>query len=845
MPVIIPLRDANPELAGIIGNKAAGLAGLISAGFHVPDGFCITTEAFRIWKRDGKIEEQLRSQLSAAFAGICHPVAVRSSSPAEDRADASFAGQYETVLGVRTEEEFFSALEACWASASSQPARSYRQTQGAEADVEMAVVVQELVPATAAGVLFTQHPVTDRVDQAVVNSNFGLGESVVSGRTEPDTFILEKKTGDVTERILGAKRIVSAQTQTGVQEVESAAEQRNVFSLNTSQLHQLADASCKLENHYDMPMDAEWAFADDVLYMLQARPVTTGAAAYYNDLLDQWARDRGLQFDPEAIWARGSPLSGLPVSPLYYSEMAAFFSDMFPRVAELHGTQPGRRKSFRYYNGYTYSDVTFSSVADPSGALKPIGFLHPQFRSSVLLSLKHPRSLALWNNIDAYYRKWHEEWLPGIDSHRPDYAFATSEEIQAFIEYIETQRRERSIYASIGVGYAGTLLALLAHTVARWAPGLPDDTVGVLTSGVEDSLTHVENVQMGELADLAARSSVVRAAVLSHRYDDLKDCADGRLFLDRVDSFRRERAHRGCSDRDLYQPRWGDDPRILLNQISAMLSLGSRVDPEQAHARAAARRKAREEEVMRRVSRGPFGPMRRAIFRYVLRLSQRYWIHRDNQRHSFDHYFYELRRAYTAMGKSLAKSGALLEPEDIFFVAKTEIYDHLAKKLSARKLATRGAWRNIWWNRIKANEPAAYLKGNLPYEPQSRPKGDGDMSGMGGAPGNATGPVRLVKSLTELGSVAQGDILVTHAIDPAWTPVFGIIGGVISEEGGILSHATVLGREYGLPVVIGVSGAASALKNGDIVEVDGTSGVIRIVKNDTGQQASRARAAAD
>jgi pyruvate,water dikinase len=822
------LWEATPGQSAIIGNKAAGLASLHQAGFRVPKGVCVTTDVHKAWRVDGLLPAEMRAELSRAFASLRVPVAVRSSSPAEDRADASFAGQYQTVLGVRTEDEFFAALEKCWRSASSTAALAYRKDQGAEVDVEMAVLVQELVPATSAGVLFTLHPVTDRVDQVVVNANFGLGESVVSGRAEPDTFILDKASGKIIESKLGAKRITSQQTEAGVAEVPTDVDRQQIFSLSEEQLRELSEVARKLEATYDMPMDAEWAFERNTLHMLQARPVTTGAEAYYTDLLDQWARDRKLEFDPDAVWARGSPLSGLPVSPLYYSEMAAFFSDMFPRVAELHGVMPGKRKSFRYYRGFTYSDVTFASVADPSGAIQPIGFFSPAWKSNLRLGLRYPFTLAFWANIDAYYRKWNSEWLPEIVARRPDYAIADTAAIRSFIEFIEKQRRERSIFAALGVAYAGHYLGLLAHLVSKWAPGMPDDTVGVLTSGVPNSLTHDENIDVGRLAGLAHRSQPVRNAILGRRYADLEKNAEGRRFLSEADAFRRNRPHRGCSDRDLLQPRWGDDREILLNQVNAMLSVGQKVDPESAHARTVAKRKRREQEVLEKVGSGPLGFFRRGIFRRVMREAQRFWIHRDNQRHSFDWYFYELRRAYRAMGDRLAQSGALSTRDHIFFAGKTEIYDYLAGKLDAKRLRARADWRSAWWDTVKELDPPAFLKGNLTYHPNvaGRKLSDGDLGGMGGAPGIAEGPVRLIRSLSELGSVIEGDILVTHAIDPAWTPVFGIIAGVISEEGGILSHATVLGREYGLPVVIGVAGATSTLRNGDRVEVNGTTGIV-------------------
>ncbi|HET7335686.1 MAG TPA: PEP/pyruvate-binding domain-containing protein [Rhizomicrobium sp.] len=832
MRFIIPLREATPQQAPIIGNKAAGLANLIVAGFRVPNGFCVTTDVYSQWRRGGALSDEMRAELKRAFASVKPPLAVRSSSPAEDRADASFAGQYKTVLGVRTEDEFFAALETCWESTSSQGALAYRKVQGAEADVEMAVVVQQLIPATQAGVLFTLHPVTDRVDQIVVNANYGIGESVVSGRAEPDTYIASKASGEIVESTLGAKALVSRQTDRGVIEVENDPALRTEFCLSAGQVRELADVARKLEAHYDMPMDAEWAFEDGVLHLLQARPVTTGLEAYYTDLLDQWARDRGLEFDPEAIWARGSPLSGLPVSPLYYSEMAAFFSDMFPRVAQLHGAAAATRKSFRYFKGYTYSDVTFSSVADPSGEIQPISLFGPEWRSNVMLGLRYPATLAFWCNIGAYYRNWYGKWLPAIEAQRPDYATAKPHEIRKFIDFIEDQRRERSIFAALGVAYASNFLGLLMHLLERWTDDSAADTVGVLTSGVPDSLTHDENLEVGELADAATATQEVRELILKGAYAQLENSEDGRVFLQKLDAFRARRPHRGCSDRDLYQPRWGDDRKILLNQVASILSLSRRVDPHTAHARTAAKRIQREDEVLRQVGRGIFGPIRRAVFKRVMRATQRYWIYRDNQRHSFDRYFYELRNAYRALGERFVEDGALNAADDVFFAAKTEIYDHLDARLAADRLCARAKWRHDWWNRVKEQAPAPMLKGNLPHQRDAvkRDLGEGDFGGVGGAPGVVTGPVRLVETLAELGSVTDGDILVTHAIDPAWTPVFGIIGGVISEEGGILSHATVLGREYGLPVVIGVAGAASELKTGDMVEVDGTTGIVRRIQ---------------
>lgn len=830
MPSVIPLTIATPADASIIGNKAARLAELIRADYPVPEGYCITTEAFAEWRKAGTVSIDLHKALLGAFQPLSPPVAVRSSSPAEDRAEASFAGQYETVLGVRTAQEFIQAVETCWRSASSENARAYLQDNQETNEIEMAVLVQELVPASVAGVLFTMHPVSQRLDLIVINANFELGDSVVSGRADPDTYVVSKDTGKVVEKKIGTKKIVSRLMDNGVHDVDSDVSIRGKPCLEDRKLQKLAELARKLEAHFDLPMDIEWAFEGDKLHVLQARPITTAIETYYSELLDQWARARGLVLDPDAIWSRGSPLSGLAVSPLYYSEMAAFFSDMFPRVAQLKGETSTNRQSFRYFRGYTYSDVTFASTADPSGTPQPLAFLSKPWRLNLLLGLRYPRSYAVWTNIDSYRKRWSQEWLPAIEAARPNYTMAGTAQVREFIELIEVQRRERSIFAALGVGYASDLLGLLAHLLLRWAPDVPNETIGLLTSGVPESLTHEENIDLGELVNSADGDNFLHDALVTGNYKDLETTEAGRRFLDRVDALRSKRPHRGCSDRDILQPRWGDSRNLLLAHLRSILSLGNRNNSETAHLRAVSRREACEQEVFNRIGRGLLAPIKRRVFSTILRATQRYWIHRDNQRHSFDVYFYELRQAYLALGALLVEESVFSDLELIFFAGKHEIYDYLDGDLSNELLRQRVEWRRSWWLQVKDEDPLPSLKGNLVFEPESEIEiGETDLVGMGGAPGIARGPARLIRSLDQLGLIQEGEIVVTHAIDPAWTPVFGLIGGVISEEGGILSHATVLGREYGLPVIISVARAASILNDGDMVEINGTTGAVRLL----------------
>jgi phosphohistidine swiveling domain-containing protein len=402
--------------------------------------------------------------------------------------------------------------------------------------------------------------------------------------------------------------------------------------------------------------------------------------------------------------------------------------------------------------------------------------------------------------------------------------------LRAYIEFLEDQRRERSVVAGLAVGYAPNFLGLLAWCLQRWLPGAPADTPGILTSGLPDSLTHQENVDLWNLAQLAAARPHVATEVIAERFEGLRLFDEGREFLSQAGEFQRRHADRGSSDRDIFQPRWGDDQRLVLRQVVMLLKLGRNCDPVAAHARAEANRLRREKQLLIQLGAGPLAACRRWLFVRVLRTTQRYVMHRDNQRHTFEPYFYSLRQAYLAIGARLVARGIFQRADDVFFLGKHEIYAHADGKLSDARLTGRARWRRSWWESVTQDEPPSHLLGYRPHDPANAVTNTGGLVGAPGAPGVATGPVRIINSLQELSRIQPGDVVVTYAIDPAWTPVFGIIAGAISVEGGMLAHAAVLGREYGLPVVLGLRDATIRLKEGMRVTIDGTSGAVILLE---------------
>jgi phosphoenolpyruvate synthase/pyruvate phosphate dikinase len=297
-----------------VGGKGASLSALAAAGFEVPPGFCVTAEAYRQFSAanglDARIEalikrvdvaqpgsmaqtaseiealvaaaelpEQLRTAVTEAYRSLRaeHDMAcaVRSSAVSEDGSTASFAGLYETFLNVRSEQDILGYLHKCYVSLWAERAVGYRVRNGGGHDEAMAVVIMGLVPADSSGIAFTAHPVTGSLDTVVINSSWGLGEAIVSGRVTPDSFIVTKGSWQIVERDIYPKQIATHPQGAGTADVPVERSKQNQPSLTDDQVTQVAMLAAQVETHYGSPQDVEWALAGDDLYLLQARPITT------------------------------------------------------------------------------------------------------------------------------------------------------------------------------------------------------------------------------------------------------------------------------------------------------------------------------------------------------------------------------------------------------------------------------------------------------------------------------------------------------------------------------------------------------------------------------------------
>src|ERR687890_2811680 len=292
--------DAFVEVSGIKGEVVA-LASVPRA--EDPAGFEEVAEGIRALFSGGKVPQEMADEIRAAYQELGEDgeiaVAVRSSATAEDLAGASFAGQQETYLNVRGAGALMRAIKDCWASLWTARAMAYRARQGiAPETVSLAVVIQEMVPSEAAGVMFTANPANGRRNEAVVSAAWGLGESVVSGQVTPDSIVVDKDSGRVISRDIVDKEVMTVNTDSGTEERPVPEARRREEVLDDEAVAELVSYGVRIEDHYDMPQDIEWAFSDGELFILQSRPITALPEPMADPPTD-WSVP-----DPKAMYAR-------------------------------------------------------------------------------------------------------------------------------------------------------------------------------------------------------------------------------------------------------------------------------------------------------------------------------------------------------------------------------------------------------------------------------------------------------------------------------------------------------------------------------------------------------------
>jgi phosphohistidine swiveling domain-containing protein len=832
--MIIALDVAVAPAVEMVGGKAASLFALASRGFRVPPFFVLTASAYRA-RVDGRIPDELKIAVRRswdALGGDAHEYAVRSSGLAEDSADFSYAGVFETVLDVRGFDRLVAAIEHCWASHQSAIAAAYRAKRKITDDAAMAVVVQKMVRAEWAGVSFSADPLTQALSVCVINAVRGLGDKLVSGLINPEEIRVDARSGRMIERHASpdAEAIPDGLRDEVVRQTRLAGES------------------------FEFPQDVEWAVENNTLYLLQSRPITTVTGVFYNRALEPW----GMQGNPDApdrVWTRAyaDEVWAPPLTPLFY-DIQNLTVVTGQQLANAGDTAPVPTDVFKYFRAAAYMDVAV--LERLFATLPPIAR-----RPSLLPLLDAERRAALlkapWNWRGTLARLWKFEVRKGrtfglARNHRflaaawpgflsvartlCDVELPTLTDAQLDEHLAHVWQLAISVAPQCEVAvlyYAQDLRLFLSGLLERWC------TVGDrLYAEVSAGLEHSESVR--ETDAIWALARAVRA--LGPAVVDAANSLDWKSFRGKAatleaqsivagfEDFLRSHRHRGANYKDLIYPRWGDDPQLLWAHVRAFIA-GDVTRPSEANARGGARRRESQRAALV-AQRGPFAPLKRRVLRVLFRWNELYSGLRDNHRFYYDYVWYLVRGVYQEKGRRLRTAGLLADAGDIMFLVRAEI-DALREGILPPAMAsTRISVRRREWHETRAKLPPRFLRrGYVSDEGDAAERKAGpELVGLAASPGTVRGIARVVMDVADLARVADGEILIARQTDPGWTPAFARLAALVLETGGVLAHGASLCREYGLPCVTAINGATVLIVDGDFISVNGAAGTVEILR---------------
>lgn len=842
----------------VAGGKGANLGELTRAGLPVPPGFVLTTVAYWDFVRTGGISaeilthaavpagagpdayhqastriralftaaavpEDMAAEITRAWEALgVGPVAVRSSATAEDLEGASFAGQQDTYLNVRSAQALLAAVRACWSSLWTARAMAYRARQGIDPGaVSLAVVVQQMVEADASGVMFTTNPTNGDRDEVVVSAAWGLGESVVSGSVNTDDLVVDKTTGRVRSRITADKTVMTVYTDTGTAQQPVPDDRRTRPVLDDKAAAVLAELGLRIEQHYATPLDIEWARANGEFFVVQARPVTALPEPEAAPPTD-WTVPT-----PNASYFRASIVEQLPdpLSPLFADlidpsvarSLTALIHEVLGRGA-LHEGEVGL-PTINGYAYYRYSRAAFWRLMRYSpAALK------------LLTSSGRSGALARWRNHSRpRYVRIVQDWTG-----RPLDGLSDRELLDGVVELLDAGTEYYTSVQTI-IPIAASSEVIFTRFYQRLVRRAGDPPAATFLLGFDSAPIRAEK-SLYDLATwtrthdeltamLLATPSAHVGELLQHERSPAWDQWRAR-FQAHLDRF----GHT-IYNLDFRNPTPADDPAPLFDALRFYLD-GSAdrkggTDPYQRQSRSAARRDAQTTAMLARLD-----PLRRAVFDRLLRAAQGAAPVREDALADIGLAWPQMRRMLTELGRRLTAAGTIERPQDVYWLHLDEVLGRAA--MPAGAVSQRQA---LWRAQRRVTPPQILPKGTVfarleAFMPAlSQQQAGNVLRGIGASAGQVTATARVLAGPADFGRMRPGDVLVASITTPAWTSLFAMASAVVTDIGGPLSHSSIVAREYGIPAVLGTGVATRQITDGARVLVDGDAGTVTLLDN--------------
>ena len=813
------------------GGKGANLGEMTHFHLAVPDGFVVTSSAYRLFlKRNGldtfvqeklqeagteealircaeelrerilkgKLPEETAAEVRKAYAsmGTQPRVAVRSSATAEDLADASFAGQQETYLNVRGEESVLAHILRCYASLWGNRAVIYRQNHGYDqTQVALAVVIQQMVESETAGVMFTADPVTGARDKIRINASYGLGESVVSGRVTADSWLLGRD-GAVLQLQQGSKKTqILYGEDGGTVETEVPEADRSRPCLSEEMVAKLCREGLRVEEFYGMPMDIEWAIRDGRIYILQARAITTLRENEQADADEEARIAKYMEKCRISGMQRSNMMFMLEKIPYAYYPLDYELIEIIDDQKSVIFSEVGI-----LMDGHPQIDDDGVSTLPPNGIKVGKKITHLPGMLGELSDLAHCEQI-LRDGMPQLEKELQQYINADYDSMDLTSCGTQLEKMRDYLRRLTYFRFKYALFPSV---LAGRKLTGTAHKADRSLNSY--DLYRDL-----DNETSLMSRDLEKLAAAFSTDSAVREAIAGGvSYARLREAYP--QTAGELDAFLA--AHGYKSDYNCYCL----NARTFLENPDRILQLARPLIAKADSAKLEAAPKANEESfavLMERIKAVlPAGKYERFardtdIFRYM-------HVIREKSQMMWECEFFYMRKLFARISEHLF--GTTDYMQDLAYLFSTEVVEICARgalldsdrEKIARRKASRPLAEKVW--------EAAKLR----VFPE---KGD-VLKGISGSRGEVIGPVRIISGPEEFERFQKGDILVCKLTDPEWTPLFSLAAGVVADTGADLSHAAIVAREYGIPAVLGVGHATTSYRDGELIRVNGTKGEV-------------------
>jgi pyruvate,water dikinase len=851
-----------------VGGKGANLGELIKVGIPIPPGFCVTTEAYSYFIKSNHLTEQINSHLETLDTGVSvgevskkireiiisasipedlkkmivdefasvadhHNFAVRSSATSEDSAEASFAGQLETYLNIRGVEDILTKIKAGWASLFTDRAILYRQTNKIEnATVKIAIIVQQMVISTKSGIMFTADPLSENRNIISIDAGFGLGEALVSGIVTADNFRVHKKSWTILDRKIASKKVAiypKGLDESGVITQELEHSLQNIPTLNDQELIQLAKLGQQIEDHYGHPQDIEWAMQEDKLFITQSRPITT-----LYPLPRPVDNNPHLFINFNYIQVMTDPIRPLGQSVIRMmiigdiNEHSEAKSIGFPaggrlffEITPLLTLKPFRKKAAEMI-GFMVDPAFGRALQAGIDRLGPRLDEIPSVRKIGMKFFRKLPPIVVKGMINIFFRD-PRKLFRKVNEYLEEQVRIYTEMVEKDQTPLETLFTIEAVLHQVLLKTIISVAPVLLSVVLPYnflekilkAKGL-DKELADITRGLVGNVTTQMDLDVASLADVLIQSN---------------KNPDAPEFKQKFDEFLAKFGMRGPSEIDITRNRYTEDTAPLLRIIEGNIpnkTIGSHLEHRDALIQQA---QVAETKILKAF----WGPKKHFVKRFI-KVYRNMMPFRESPKYMMIRVFWVIKKRLLGFGEALQKSGWITNQKDIYYLQLSDIQQIFEcspeqQTMQMVKIKELIETRRRDYERYFKLQSPKFITGEgeimrgehiLENVPNNAILGSSVSAGI------VEGIAHVIRdTTTEV--LQKGEILVTQFTDPGWTPLFINAAALVMEVGGMMTHGSVIAREYGIPAVVGVENATSKIQSGQKIRVNGDIGIIEFL----------------